>query len=395
MNKKRKIRTYGCCYFKIRNLICNNFSTTSLFRIFAIALIIIITTISSGCGLFQKMLTSMNIHPELVKRGDESPGSVACGGCHVDIYIEWLRSSHAKSYIGKNFRISTSNYEFKFCLGCHVPETIFAPQNQDPDDKTEINVFGLINDKIVPRSHNLEDGVDCQVCHLTADCTLAGPHEGISPHPIEKKEELYLKSDLCGTCHVDTFKEYLNYIEAGNDETCQDCHMPAVRRKLIQDEPWQKLHVRKDGKAHTFSIQSALKYSKDFIKLTFTDIKYNSNQIKGNVEVLNTKVNHSIPTGKYGYREILLLVNLKNSFGGIIKTWQESMFLELKTQLKPREKRVYSFSFDIDDDKNEVEKIEAILFRTNFNRTDKTLLGKEEMELDQRIDGIKGFARFQ
>jgi hypothetical protein len=359
--------------------------STPFSRIFGIAIIIIIMTFLSGCGLFQKMLTSMNIHPELVKRGEESHGSVACGECHVDIYIEWLGSPHSKSYISQKFKISSNNYEFKFCLGCHVPDTIFAPPKQGSDDKAEISVFGLINDEIVPRTHNLEDGVDCQGCHLTADCTLAGPHDGISPHPIEKKEELYLKSDICGTCHVDTFEEYLHYIEEGNDETCQDCHMPAVRRKLIQDEPWQKLHVRKDGKAHTFSIKSALKYKKDFVELTFTDIKYSNNQIKGNVEIVNTKINHSIPTGKYGYREILLLVNLKNSFGGIIKTKQESMFLELNTQLKPREKRVYSFVFDIDIGKNEAEKIEAILFRTNFDRTDKTLLAKEEMELDSKI----------
>ncbi len=351
--------------------------TKSFLSMSTMLVIIAIIFISSGCKLIE------NLHPELVMRGEESPGSVACGDCHVDIYVEWLGSSHAKSYISKNFRLSTNNYEFKFCLGCHVPDTIFAPLNHGPGDKTEINVAGLINDEIAPRANNLEDGVDCQSCHLTADCKLAGPHDGISPHPIEKREELYLKSELCGTCHVDTFKEYLTYIDEGNDETCQDCHMPAVRRKLIQDEPWQKLHVRKDGKAHTFSIQSALEKIEEFIKLTFTDIKYSSNQIKGNVEILNTKVNHSIPTGKYGYREILLLVNLKNSFCGIVKTRQESMFLELNTQLKPGEKRVYSFAFDIDDGKSEVDKIEAVLFRTNFNRTDKTLLAKEEMELGQ------------
>ncbi len=358
-------------------------SSTSIFHILGAVFIIIVMTISPGCGLFQKILTSMNMHPELVKRGEEFPGSVACGDCHVDIYIEWLGSSHAKSYISEKFKLSTNNYEFKFCLGCHVPETVLSTLKQGSDDKTEINVSGLINDEIEPRAHNLEDGVDCLSCHLTMDCTLAGPHDGISPHPIEKKEELYLKSELCGKCHVDTFEEYLNYIEEGNDETCQDCHMPAIRRKLIQDEPWQKIHARKDGKAHTFSIQSALKKSEDFVKLTFTDIKYNNNQIKGNVEIVNTNINHSIPTGKYGYREILLLVNLKDGFGGIVETRQESIFIELKTQLKPRVKRVYRFVFDLDDNKNEAERIEAVLFRTNFNRTDKTLFAKEEIELDR------------
>ncbi len=373
--------TFYMIYFSIRM----NFKmySTSISFIFGVAVLIIITAISSGCGLFQKMLTSMNMHPELVKRSEDFPGSAVCGDCHVDIYIEWIKSSHSKSYISEDFKLSTNNYEFKFCLGCHVPDTIFAPLKQGSDDKTKINVSGLINDEIVPRAHNLEDGVDCQGCHLTLDCTLAGPHDGISPHPIEKKEELYLKSELCGKCHVDTFEEYSKYIEEGNDETCQDCHMPAVRRKLIQNEPWQKLHVRKDGKAHTFSVQSALKNIKDFVKLSFTDIKYRDNQITGNVEIFNAKVNHSIPTGKYGYKEILLLVDLKNSIGGTIKTRQESMFLELNTQLEPKKKRVYGFTFNIDDGKNGVKKLEASLFRTNFNRTSNTLLSKEVIELDQ------------
>ena len=177
-----------------------------------------------------------------------------------------------------------------------------------------------------------------------------------------------------------TFEEYLTLVGNGNDETCQDCHMPAVKRKLIQDEPWQKLHVKKEGKAHTFSSLSALKINKDFIELTFTGINEENNQIKGNVEILNSKVNHSIPTGKYGYREVLLLINLKDNFGRIVKSEQESMFIEMGTQLKPGEKRVYSFEFDIDGE-NGVKELEAVLSRTNFNRTEKTLLAKVELEL--------------
>ena len=98
------------------------------------------------------------------------------------------------------------------------------------------------------------------------------------------------------------------------------------------------------------------------------------------MEIFNSKVNHSIPTGKYGYREILLLINLKDNLVGIIKSKQESMFVELNTQLKPGEKRIYSFEFDIDGE-NDVKELEAVLFRTNFNRTKKTLLAKVELEL--------------
>jgi hypothetical protein len=43
------------------------------------------------------------------------------------------------------------------------------------------------------------------------DCTLAGPHSGTAPHPIEKKEELYKRASSAVDVHIDTFEEYLTY----------------------------------------------------------------------------------------------------------------------------------------------------------------------------------------
>ena len=81
-----------------------------------------------------------------------------------------------------------------------------------------------------------------------------------------------------------------------------------------------------------------------------------------------------------GIKKFFLLINLKDNSGGIIKSKQESMFLEMNTQIKPGEKKVYSFEFDIDGE-NGVKELEAVLFKTNFNRTEKTLLAKVELEL--------------
>jgi len=338
--------------------------------------IVAVIFMSSGCKLIE------NLHPELAQRGEEFPGSKECGDCHIDIYIEWAESSHSKSYTNEEFRVSTNNYEYKFCLGCHVPETIFETQKGDADDKAEFDLSELKNIEIEARSYRLEDGVDCQGCHLTVDCTLAGPHAGVSPHPSEKKVELYESSELCGICHRDTLEEYLAYIGEDEDETCQDCHMPAVYRKLIQNEPWQKIHVRKEGKAHTFSSLSAIEENQDFIELKFTEINNGNNQIKGNVEITNTKVNHSIPTGKYGYREVILSINLKDNLGGTIKSKQESMFVELNSQLKPGEKKIYNFVFDLDGKNSGVKGLDAVLFRTNFDKTDKTQFAIVKMPLD-------------
>ncbi len=356
--------------------------TRTILRISAVLAVVAILAVSSGCGLFQKMLTSMNIHPELAERGENFPGSQKCGHCHIDIYKEWAGSTHSKSYISEEFRVATNNYEYEFCIRCHAPETIFTLLENGIDDNTEVSATQAKNGEIAPRDYNLKDGVDCQGCHLTMDCEFSGPHEGISPHPLKKNEEFYKRSELCGICHIDTFEEYLTYVGNGNDETCQDCHMPAVRRKLIQDEPWQKLHKKKEGKKHTFSSLSAIEKDKDFVALKFTEINKNNKQITGNVEIINTKVNHSIPTGKYGYREVVLLINLKDSLGRIIKSKQESMFVELNTQLKPGEKKIYCFVFDLDDKSGELKELEALLFRSNFNRTDKTLFAKVELQLD-------------
>ncbi len=358
-------------------MIHKNHGTKVFLHISAMLVIAAIIFFSSGCKIIE------NLHPELVKRGDEFPGSKECGDCHIDIYNEWRESLHSKSYTNEKFRVSTNNYEYKFCMGCHVPETIFNLQKDDSVDESGVGSLSLKNEEIVARSYRLEDGVDCQGCHLTVDCTLAGPHAGVSPHPSEKKEELYKTSDLCGICHRDTFEEYLLYATEEKDETCQDCHMPAVNRKLIQNEPWQKIHVRKEGKAHTFSRFSAIEKNKNFIDLEFSEIDNDNNQITGNVEITNDKISHSIPTGKYGYRELLLLITLKDNQGMVIKSKQESLFVELNTQLKPGEMRTYNFIFDLDGKNNGEKELEAVLFRTDFDRTEKTPFAIVKMELEQ------------
>ncbi len=365
-------------------MIHKHHSIKTFLRISGLLIVVGIMMASFGCGLFQKMLTSMDMHPELVERSEAFPGSQKCGHCHIDIYKEWTGSTHSKSYISEEFRVATNNYEFEFCMKCHVPETVFVSSENDAADNSEISVTTSKGSEIRPRDYNLKDGVDCQGCHLTADCEFSGPHIGISPHPLKQNEEFYKSSGLCGTCHVDTFEEYLTYVGNGNDETCQDCHMPAVRRKLIQDEPWQKLHRSKEGKAHIFSSLSAIERNKDFIGLKFTEVNYDSRQITGNVEIINTKVNHSIPTGKYGYRELLLLVNIKDNLERIVKSKQESMFVELNTQLIPGEKKIYNFTFDLYGKQYLAEKLEAVLYRTNFDRTNRILLAKHEMELGLR-----------
>jgi hypothetical protein len=59
------------------------------------------------------------------------------------------------------------------------------------------------------------------------------------------------------------------------------------------------------------------------------------------------------------------------------------MFLELNTQLNPGEKRIVNFIFDLKDRDSRLKGLEAIIFRTNFDRVDRTEFAKVELELDQ------------
>ncbi len=146
------------------------FVTKSFPWISTFLVLIAIISIVSGCKLIE------NLHPELVMTGEDSPGSKECSECHIDIYNEWAESSHSRSYSGEAFRVATNNYEYKFCLGCHIPETILKSLRNSTSDKADDDLQKLKNEEIAARSYNLEDGVNCQGCHLTLDCTLAGPH---------------------------------------------------------------------------------------------------------------------------------------------------------------------------------------------------------------------------
>lgn len=96
------------------------------------------------------------VYPELVDKGPNAPKSERCGDCHRDIYNEWKDSPHARSFVSDAFKEETNEYRYKFCIGCHAPETIFT------------------NEKIEPRSVNQTEGVNCNSCHLD-DCELSGP----------------------------------------------------------------------------------------------------------------------------------------------------------------------------------------------------------------------------
>ncbi|MFN3532223.1 MAG: multiheme c-type cytochrome [Candidatus Brocadia sp.] len=294
------------------------------------------------------------VYPELVEKGPKSPKSERCGDCHRDIYAEWKDSPHASSFINSAFREETNKYQFTFCIGCHAPETIFT------------------NEKIEPRGVNREEGVNCNSCHLN-DCKLSGPTPAHGPHPITEKAPFFRTSELCGKCHVSTFKAWQESDTAEGRKTCQDCHMPAIKRKLIQDDPWQKIYPKREGKQHFFSPKALLHGNENPLKLSFIQVVCSDGKVEGVLELENTGIPHSVPTGDYGYREVVVTIALLDKAGRIVDLKNESLFVELKTALPYKGKKRIPFCFCWSEN---LSVIKATMIRNSFHKDRNILLAE-------------------
>lgn len=265
-------------------------------------------------------------YPELVEKGTMAPKSERCGECHQAIYKEWVQSPHANSYTSAAFREETNEYQFTFCLGCHAPETIFA------------------GSRIEARSINLAEGVNCKACHLD-NCKMSGPTPAHGPHPIDEKNPFFKTSGLCGKCHISIFRAWQASNRIEDQKTCQECHMHAVERKLIQDDPWQKIYPKRMGRQHLFIVETMIITTEHLLTISINEVVSSDNQIKGVLEIVNTGIPHSVPAGGYGYREAGVVIQLQDKAGVILDSQEMGLFVEMKTALQYKEKRDISFSF--------------------------------------------------
>ncbi|HJW87606.1 MAG TPA: multiheme c-type cytochrome [Candidatus Brocadiaceae bacterium] len=265
-------------------------------------------------------------YPELVEKETKAPKSERCGECHQSIYKEWMQSPHANSYTNAAFREETNEYQFTFCLGCHAPETIFT------------------GSQIETRGINLAEGVNCKACHLD-DCKMSGPTPAHGPHPIDEKNPFYKTSGLCGKCHVGIFKAWQESNRIEDQKTCQECHMHEVERKLIQDDPWQKIYPKRMCRQHLFIVETMIITTENLLTMSINEVVSSDNRIKGVLEIVNAGIPHSVPAGDYGYREAGVVIQLQDKAGGVLDSQEMGLFVEMKTALQYKEKRDITFSF--------------------------------------------------
>lgn len=149
--------------------------------------------------------------------------------------------------------------------------------------------------------------------------------------------------------------------------------MPAIKRKLIQDDPWQKIYPKRDGKQHLFSPKTLFPGNENPLKLSFIQVVCSESKVEGVLELENTGVPHSVPAGDYGYREVVVTIALLDKAGHIVDLKSESLFVELKTALPYRGKKCIPFCFCRSEN---LSVIKASMIRTSFHKDRNILLAE-------------------
>jgi hypothetical protein len=300
----------------------------------------------AGCASFEHLTTVT----------DEIPKAKECGKCHVEIYQEWAQSDHAKAYINAEFRQATDDYAFESCLSCHAPE----PEVTDQAPRA--------------RASHREEGITCVCCHLDQG-KLTGPIEptgNVTPHPVGIRPEFYRSGKICGTCHQGTLEEWDS--AAGKKETCQQCHMEAVARKVTQPtEGISHLLVAMEKqmvlRRHDFSILG------DYISGKILTVRGTRNDSLLTLRITNN-LPHDLPTGDLGFRVLDLQVIAVDKQGREIVLGQRELAPELSTAIRAR--RMLTWNLEVPAD---IAKAVVRLQRRSYQDTDVIMLANVELSL--------------
>lgn len=293
---------------------------------------VVLTACLLGCASFEHLTQVTNTFPQARE----------CGKCHIEIYGEWSQSDHAGAYTNPHFQAATNEYAFEDCLSCHAPEPMLTAGTPEL------------------RPGKREEGITCVSCHLEEEM-LSGPLEPtgkVHPHPIGVRPEVYRNSDICGRCHEGTMRQW-NSVETEKN-TCQECHMEPVTRKVTQATGGMSnvlvaMEKEVPQRRHGFRILNDMQ-APGLITLAAT-------RSDSTLEVrIENHLPHDLPTGDFGFRILTLDVFASDASGSstLIKTWE--LAGELGTAIPPQ--GVHTWSLDLAGD---VKTVRAILTRRSYD----------------------------
>jgi nitrate/TMAO reductase-like tetraheme cytochrome c subunit len=165
--------------------------------------------------------------------------------------------------------MTTNNRSQKECLGCHAP------------DKILVTGFGK-EPKL--RSEMVEHGVDCVACHQDANDAQHGKvGRPTDAHPSVKNEK-FASVEMCASCHAKfgTVDEWKQTKWANDSESCANCHMPKITRKIAitsQKEEETRVHTFLGAHPDMFKkgvkVETSVSGDNLVVKLTSVEVGHN------------------------------------------------------------------------------------------------------------------------
>ena len=292
-------------------------------------------------GAFVLFRTELLQEKDLLK----SPSSQRCQECHGPIHEKWKASRHAGAWTSEGYKKETENYTKMKCLGCHNPQEITD------------------GEKPLPREEHKEEGVSCAACHLK-EGAMRGPYQVFSPPHPSKEDPWYRRSESCRGCHAKTFKEW----EAARvGKTCQACHMPGKKEKMIRKFPLDLLPFH-----HPVEVGD---HSMPVILVTEKEARLGiSREPEGDVKVVleNTGVPHALPTAENGDPRLYLEVEFFD--GETLLSTEKTLFApQLETAL--RYQKTWESSLRVPEGSDRA--VATLFLRRSWKKEKELLLAKE------------------
>ncbi len=203
---------------------------------------------------------------ELAKMFD----STGCRECHQEIYTQWEKSHHARPFMGvaggmmltpvvtaSAFKVEKpeqATLKTFPCFKCHLPQALRWAEDSvaqelaaalmaNPQDKAKVaklQITCLVCHSETAIAHRLKDGnPEPGVIYGSKE----GAHDS-KTHPKMKKSVTLGQSIFCGQCHgtgpnfefdypvqcATLYGSYQhNYLPAGGQKSCQECHMAKTK----------------------------------------------------------------------------------------------------------------------------------------------------------------------
>ncbi|HMA76263.1 MAG TPA: multiheme c-type cytochrome [Candidatus Krumholzibacteriaceae bacterium] len=262
------------------------------------------------------------------RSGEEAKGSRSyndyekpetCASCHTSIYRQWRSAMMSQSYTHHWDEIEYFDLAVEHakkdpslkevvdgCNGCHAPLAYLAGDIPPPRPS---------------EGSRANEGVSCDLCHTITGVdedppvnfswisepgrTKYGSKPGLeSPHHITEYNELFTKTELCGSCHNEknpygiwvksTQIEWKEGPYSSEGVKCFDCHMPKARGRSAKmaEEGIISQHIFL-GAHKPAKLRGAIELSMHALE---PEVPYDGTAVI-KVELFNAKAGHKIPTG--------------------------------------------------------------------------------------------------